>query len=273
MALTPDYLIERRRLGQRVSFWRCMTALTVIIALVGVGIYASGGGEFEKRSAHIAKLKISGIITGDEETLRLIREISESRAEAVILSIESPGGTVTGVGEVLKQRKPSVKIVTVEPDASPVLSGGQPGPHKLQGIGAGFVPAVLNTKIYDEVIRVKEADSGPVSKQVNQLDGIPVGISSGASQGTPWRALYRGGADYATAKGGVEAFARHLSLELAEFNITANAVAAGPIETERLRPSFKQMESLEYSPIRETPLHRADEVPIAARTMYWVAKC
>ena len=90
------------------------------------------------------------------------------------------GGTATGVGEVLKARKPGVKIVVVEPDASPVLSGGTPGPHKLQGIGAGFIPANLNTKIYDEVIRVKEADSGPVSKQVNQLDGIPVGISSGA---------------------------------------------------------------------------------------------
>jgi cysteine synthase A len=96
------------------------------------------------------------------------------------------GGTITGVGEVLKARKPSVKIVAVEPDASPVLSGGQPGPHKLQGIGPGFVPAVLNTKIYDEIIRVKETDSGPVSKQVNQLDGIPIGISSGAAT---WAAL------------------------------------------------------------------------------------
>jgi cysteine synthase A len=76
--------------------------------------------------------------------------------------------------------------VAVEPDASPVLSGGQPGPHKLQGIGPGFVPAVLNTKIYDEIIRVKEVDSGPVSKQVNQLDGIPIGISSGAAT---WAAL------------------------------------------------------------------------------------
>ena len=95
-----------------------------------------------------------------------------------------------------------------------------------------------------------------VPHMMQQKWGRIIGISSGASQGTPWRALYRGGADYATAKGGVEAFARHLSLELAEFNITANAVAAGPIETERLRPSFKQMESLEYSPIRETPLHR-----------------
>ncbi|MCX6949674.1 MAG: cysteine synthase A [Opitutae bacterium] len=98
-----------------------------------------------------------------------------------IVSGIGTGGTITGIGEVLKGRKAGVKIVAVEPDASPVLSGGAPGPHKLQGIGAGFVPAVLNIKIYDEIIRVKEADSGPVSKQVNQLDGIPIGISSGAA--------------------------------------------------------------------------------------------
>jgi cysteine synthase len=99
----------------------------------------------------------------------------------IIVSGIGTGGTITGVGEVLKSRKPSLKIVAVEPDASPILSGGQPGPHKLQGLGAGFIPAVLNTKVYDEVIRVKETDSGPISKQVNQLDGIPVGISSGAA--------------------------------------------------------------------------------------------
>jgi cysteine synthase len=99
----------------------------------------------------------------------------------IIVSGIGTGGTITGVGEVLKPRKPSLKVIALEPDASPVLSGGQPGPHKLQGIGAGFAPAVLNTKIYDEVIRVKEADSGPISKQVNQLDGIPIGISSGAA--------------------------------------------------------------------------------------------
>ena len=104
----------------------------------------------------------------------------------IIVSGVGTGGTITGVGEMLKSRKPGIKIVAVEPDASPVLSGGTPGPHKLQGIGAGFVPGVLNAKIYDEVIRVKEIDSGPVSKQVNQLDGIPVGISSGAAI---WAAL------------------------------------------------------------------------------------
>ena len=104
----------------------------------------------------------------------------------IIVSGIGTGGTITGVGEVLKSRKPGIKMIAVEPDASPVLSGGQPGPHKLQGIGAGFVPVVLNTKIYDEVIRVKEADSGPVAKQINQLDGIPVGISSGAAA---WAAI------------------------------------------------------------------------------------
>ena len=104
----------------------------------------------------------------------------------IVVSGVGTGGTITGVGEVLKARKPSVRIVAVEPDASPVLSGGKPGPHKLQGIGPGFVPPVLNTKIYDEVIRVKAPDSGPVSKQVNKLDGIPIGISSGAAT---WAAL------------------------------------------------------------------------------------
>ncbi len=104
----------------------------------------------------------------------------------ILVSGIGTGGTITGIGEVLKERKPGVKIVAVEPDSSPVLSGGQPGPHKLQGIGAGFVPPVLNTKVYDEIIRVKEADSGPISKQVNQQDGIPIGISSGAAV---WAAL------------------------------------------------------------------------------------
>jgi cysteine synthase len=104
---------------------------------------------------------------------------TDGKVDIVVAGIGT-GGTITGIGEVLKARKASIKIVAVEPDASPVLSGGAPGPHKLQGIGAGFVPAVLNTKVYDEVIRVKETDSGPVSKQVNQLDGIPIGISSGA---------------------------------------------------------------------------------------------
>jgi cysteine synthase A len=99
----------------------------------------------------------------------------------IVVSGIGTGGTITGIGEVIKPRKPSFKLIAVEPAGSPILSGGQPGPHKLQGLGAGFVPAILNTKIYDEVITVKEDDAAPLSKQVAKLDGIPVGISSGAA--------------------------------------------------------------------------------------------
>jgi cysteine synthase len=99
----------------------------------------------------------------------------------IVVSGIGTGGTITGIGEVIKPRKASFKLIAVEPAGSPILSGGQPGPHKLQGLGAGFIPAILNTKIYDEVITVKEDDAAPLSKQVAKLDGIPVGISSGAA--------------------------------------------------------------------------------------------
>jgi cysteine synthase A len=96
------------------------------------------------------------------------------------------GGTITGVGEIIKARKPSFQVIAVEPDASPVLSGGQKGPHPLQGIGAGFVPDVLNTRIYDEVIRVKNEDALETARRMAQEEGILCGISSGAAM---WAAL------------------------------------------------------------------------------------
>ena len=91
------------------------------------------------------------------------------------------GGTVTGVGTYLKSKKPDVKIVAVEPASSPVLSGGQPGPHGIQGIGAGFVPAVLDTSIYDEIIQVSNEDAYAAGRMIGQKEGILVGISSGAA--------------------------------------------------------------------------------------------
>ncbi|MEO5755898.1 MAG: cysteine synthase A [Mesorhizobium sp.] len=91
------------------------------------------------------------------------------------------GGTITGVGQVLKKRKPSVQIVAVEPEASPVLSGGQPGPHKIQGIGAGFAPKILDTTVYDEIVKVSNEDSVANARLVARLEGVPVGISSGAA--------------------------------------------------------------------------------------------
>lgn len=91
------------------------------------------------------------------------------------------GGTVTGVGEVLRKRKPEIHIVTVEPAASPVLSGGAPGPHRIQGMGAGFVPAVLNTKIYERVVQVKDEDAYAMMKRLAKEEGILSGISTGAN--------------------------------------------------------------------------------------------
>jgi cysteine synthase A len=110
---------------------------------------------------------------------------TDGKVDYVVAGVGT-GGTITGVAEVIKKRKPSFKAIAVEPAKSPVISGGQAAPHKLQGIGAGFIPANLNVKIVNEVIKVNEEDSGPVSKEVNQLDGIPVGISSGAAI---WAAL------------------------------------------------------------------------------------
>ena len=91
------------------------------------------------------------------------------------------GGTITGVGEVLKERNPDIQVIAVEPDASPVLSGGEKGPHPIQGIGAGFIPAVLNTEIYDEVVRVKNDDAMNIARRMASEDGLLVGISSGAA--------------------------------------------------------------------------------------------
>ncbi len=91
------------------------------------------------------------------------------------------GGTITGVGEYLKSRHPAVKVVAVEPDGSPVLSGGKPGPHGLQGIGAGFIPKALNTAVYDEVIRVKNEDAYAAGRMIGRREGVLVGISSGAA--------------------------------------------------------------------------------------------
>ena len=96
------------------------------------------------------------------------------------------GGTITGVGEYLKSKKPGVQIIGVEPATSPVLTQGKPGPHKIQGIGAGFVPAVLNTKVYDEIIPVANEDAFATGKRIGQKEGVLVGISSGAAL---WAAL------------------------------------------------------------------------------------
>ncbi len=104
----------------------------------------------------------------------------------ILISGVGTGGTITGVAEVIKQKKPSFKAIAVEPTASPVLSGGKPGPHKIQGIGAGFVPDILNARIIDEIVQVSNEDAFAMAKRVTKEEGILVGISSGAAV---WAAL------------------------------------------------------------------------------------
>ncbi len=110
---------------------------------------------------------------------------TDGTVDAVVSAVGT-GGTITGVGEVLRERKPAVTIVAVEPEGSPVLSGGKPGPHKIQGTGAGFVPKVLDTGVYSEVIRVSDADAIATARRLAREEGMLVGISAGANV---WAAL------------------------------------------------------------------------------------
>jgi cysteine synthase A len=102
------------------------------------------------------------------------------RIDAFVAGVGT-GGTITGVGQALRKKHPHVKVIAVEPEESPVLSGGKPGPHKIQGIGAGFVPAVLDIRVYDRIIKVNSKDAAETSRRIARLEGMLVGISSGAA--------------------------------------------------------------------------------------------
>ena len=110
--------------------------------------------------------------------------------DAVVSGVGT-GGTISGIGQVLRARKPGLKMIAVEPESSPILSGGQPGPHKIQGIGAGFVPGILDRGVIDEVIQVSNDDAFDMARKAARIEGIPVGISSGAALAAAFRAASR----------------------------------------------------------------------------------
>jgi len=113
-------------------------------------------------------------------TAEEIWRTTDGQVDVVVAGVGT-GGTITGVGQVLKARRPGLRMVAVEPEASPVLSGGQPGPHKIQGIGAGFVPAILDRSVIDEVVRVADDTAFRLAREAAVTEGLPVGISSGAA--------------------------------------------------------------------------------------------
>jgi cysteine synthase len=118
-------------------------------------------------------------------TAQEIWEDTDGAVDILVTGVGT-GGTITGISEVIKPLKPSFRSIAVEPDRSPVLSGGKPGPHQIQGIGAGFIPAILNTKTVDEIIRVRDEDALTTARRLAREEGIPAGISSGA---TTWAAI------------------------------------------------------------------------------------
>ncbi len=120
------------------------------------------------------------VVAHREITGRSIIEQVGERIDVFVAGVGT-GGTITGVGNVLKRKFPNVKIVAVEPEDSPVLSGGKPGPHKIQGIGAGFVPSVLDTKVYDSIVKVATKDAIETARALAKMEGLLMGISSGAA--------------------------------------------------------------------------------------------
>jgi cysteine synthase A len=179
LVMPESMSIERRKmlllLGAKLELTPAEKGMAGAVARARELVEATPGAVMPQQFDNVANPLIHRVSTANE-----IWNDTEGRVDVVVSGVGT-GGTITGVGSVLKARKPSVKMIAVEPQASPVLSGGTPGPHKIQGIGAGFVPSILDRGMIDEVVQVSNEDSFAMARRVAAEEGIPVGISSGAA--------------------------------------------------------------------------------------------
>ena len=179
LVMPESMSVERRKmlliLGATLELTPPERGMAGAVARAREIVEATPGAVMPQQFDNAANPLIHRVSTAEE-----IWNDTDGRVDAVVSGVGT-GGTITGVGQVLKARKPSLKMVAVEPSSSAVLSGGAPGPHKIQGIGAGFVPSILDRGVIDEIIQVTNDDSFAMARRVAKEEGIPVGISSGAA--------------------------------------------------------------------------------------------
>jgi cysteine synthase len=179
LVMPESMSMERRKmlllLGAKLELTPAEKGMAGAVARAREIVEATPGAVMPQQFDNVANPLIHRVSTAEE-----IWRDTDGQVDVVISGVGT-GGTITGVGQVLKARKPSVRMVAVEPAASPVLSGGTPGPHKIQGIGAGFVPSIVDRSMIDEIVQVSNDDSFAMARRVAAEEGIPVGISSGAA--------------------------------------------------------------------------------------------
>jgi cysteine synthase A len=179
LVMPESMSLERRKmlmiLGAQIELTEAAKGMKGAIARAHELVAEHPGAVIPQQFENPANPEIHRTTTAEE-----IWNDTEGKVDIVISGVGT-GGTITGVGQVLKARKPSVKMIALEPEDSPVLSGGAPGPHKIQGIGAGFVPAILDRKVIDEVITISNETALETARRAAREEGIPVGISSGAA--------------------------------------------------------------------------------------------
>jgi cysteine synthase len=179
LVMPESMSMERRKmlliLGAKLELTPAERGMAGAVARAREIVEATPGAVMPQQFDNVANPLIHRVSTAEE-----IWNDTDGRVDAVISGVGT-GGTITGVGQVLKARKPSVRMIAVEPETSAILSGGPPGPHKIQGIGAGFVPSILDRGVIDEVVQVSGDDSFAMARRVAAEEGIPVGISSGAA--------------------------------------------------------------------------------------------